>query len=64
MNQNELVYELVTDTAWSMDVIDPLKWLHTFIQNRYALQSVEDKSTHRKIQKAWRIIAVRLAGTA
>ena len=59
MNQNELVYELMLDTAWSTGVIDPAKWLETFNSRRYNLHTVE-RSARRKVQKAWDIIRVRL----
>ncbi|ORX34236.1 tim-barrel domain-domain-containing protein [Kockovaella imperatae] len=57
MNQNELVYELVTDTAWSDGVLNPVEWLKRFIRNRYALRTASSRHAVSLVQEAWRLIA-------
>ena len=58
MNNNELVYEMVLDTAWSSDRLDANSWLSAFIDRRYALHQIRSNMAKEHAQEAWRLLAV------
>lgn len=40
-DNNEVLYELMSDTAWSRDAIDPTPWLTAYAANRYGSDDPE-----------------------
>jgi alpha-N-acetylglucosaminidase len=41
LENNEVLYELMSDTAWSRGAIDPASWLTRYTRNRYCSDSPE-----------------------
>ena len=37
INQNYFLYELVAETAWRNDPVDPYLWIEQFVRRRYGL---------------------------
>ncbi|MEG2479471.1 MAG: alpha-N-acetylglucosaminidase TIM-barrel domain-containing protein, partial [Mucinivorans sp.] len=56
IENNEVIYELITDAAWSSDSIDVPHWLHNYSLNRYG-------ACPQAIDSAWKYLLKSVYGT-
>ncbi|KAL8277052.1 hypothetical protein RQP46_010586 [Phenoliferia psychrophenolica] len=57
MNQNEVVYELTLDSAWSTSAINVTSWLYEFVQRRYGLCYAPEAAGAAHAHAAWTLLS-------